>query len=256
MVMPPSLVVAAVGILSGFLNACASGANTQSLLLLLTLGVDPISANATNHLGGLLGLLTASFRYIQLGIVKPRRIFFLGMPVMAGAGVGSYAASMLKGDQITELAEIAVVVAIISLMINPEKWRKEEECDGALSVPHGVWLLLSLCGVGIWSGVVGAEAGMLTLITLVWLGSYSLKQAVATKAALLTAAGLVSTGVFASQGQLDVHLALPLIAGNIAGAFMGSRVAVSSRSEKIIYFLLVLSMLAQAVLILTKGMQW
>jgi uncharacterized membrane protein YfcA len=253
--MPPSLVVAAVGLLSGFLNACASGANTQSLLLLLTLGVAPISANATNHLGGLVGLLTASYRYIKLGIVKPQRILWLGIPVAIGASAGSYAASMLKGEQITKLAEIAVVIAIVSLLINPEKWRKVAEYDEGHQASHGFWLLLSLLGVGIWSGMVGAEAGMLTLISLVWLGSYSLKQAVATKAALLSAAGLVSTGVFTSQGQLDVHLAPPLIAGNIAGAFIGAKVAVSSESEKIIYFLLVLSMVVQAFLILTKGKQ-
>jgi uncharacterized membrane protein YfcA len=254
--MIPSLAVIAVGVISGFLNACASGANTQSLLLLLTLGVDPLTANATNHLGGLTGLATASYRYIKNGIAKPQRSLYLAIPVIIGASGGSYyAASMLKGEQITGLAEIAVMIAIASLLISPDKWKQEGEVNPKSKISQSYRLIAALLGVGIWDGMVGAEAGMLILVILVWLGSYSLKQAVATKTILLSTAGVISTGIYASRGQVDLHIAYPLIAGNIAGAWIGSKVTVGRESEKIIYFLLLITMTGQSLLLFIRWVQ-
>src|SRR5690606_10682869 len=63
-----ALAIAAIaGLACGFLNTVASSGSAVSLPLLMMIGLDPISANATNRLPVLIGGVSASYSFHRSG---------------------------------------------------------------------------------------------------------------------------------------------------------------------------------------------
>lgn len=228
----------AAGVLCGFLNAAASSGSAISLPLLLALGLPPAIANGTNRLPVLVGMATAIWRFQQSKAIPWRLCLRLLPPFVISALVGAQLAAMLPMESIRVLVHIAVVLALVLLLLKPQRWLRDGDPEAVRHDPS-LGLLVMTAGIGLWTGLIVLDAGTYLLMSMVLVGGLALQQASAVKAVLIGAATVVSLAVFIHSGQVAWGSALPLMLGSALGGWLGASLALGPNARLWIYRLLI-----------------
>src|SRR5438132_12329695 len=88
---------AAAGLACGFLNTMASSGSAVSLPILMLIGLDPVSANATNRIPVLIGALSATWSFHLRKALPWGLAAKVSLPVAIGGLVGAGLAEVLPG---------------------------------------------------------------------------------------------------------------------------------------------------------------
>lgn len=234
------------GILCGFLNAAASSGAAISLPLLLALGLPPVVANGTNRLPVLVGMVAALWT-LHRGRAIPWLFTMRLLPVfLAAAFAGAGLVALLPMDQIRLLVSVAVFLAFLLLLLNPNRWLHDGVLIGAEDRPSARLQLAMAC-VGLWTGLIVIDAGIYLLMSLVLIGGLSIRRANAVKVVLIAVATMISLVVFIRDGDVDWASALPLMLGSALGGRLGGTLALVSGARIWIYRLLVLAISLEVV---------
>ena len=226
------------GVLCGFLNAAASSGSAISLPLLLALGLPPAIANGTNRLPVLVGMATAIWRFEQNRAIPWRLCLRLLPAFLISALVGAQMAAMLPMEHIRLLVHIAVVLALVLLMIKPQRWLRDGDPESTRHNPS-LPLLVITAGIGLWTGLIVLDSATYLLMSLVLVGGVALQQANAVKAVLIGSATVVSLAVFIHNGEVAWEAALPLMLGSAVGGWLGAALALGPNARQWIYRLLI-----------------
>src|SRR5712692_42816 len=87
----------AAGLACGFLNTMASSGSAVSLPILMMIGLDPLTANASNRVPVLVGAMSATLSFQRGGHLSWDLFWRIGLPVTAGAIIGAFLAEVLPG---------------------------------------------------------------------------------------------------------------------------------------------------------------
>src|SRR6266540_7477870 len=87
----------AAGLACGFLNTAASSGSAVSLPILMMIGLDPITANATNRMPVLIGALSATASFHKHKALPWRLAAEVSLPVTIGGLAGAGLAEVLPG---------------------------------------------------------------------------------------------------------------------------------------------------------------
>jgi uncharacterized membrane protein YfcA len=210
------------GFACGFLNTVASSGSAVSLPLMILLGMNPHTANATNRLPVLIGSLTAIFAFHRAGQMDWKTGFKLAPPVVAGSALGALAAEMLPARELGPMISAAVLMAFILLFT---KVKKIIDNATAGDIRTDLPVLAVMLGIGFWAGFLVLDSATYMLLALVVLVSYDLLHANAMKNLLLGAATVVAFALFAAKGNIDWANGAMLSIGSIGGSYVGVRVA-------------------------------
>jgi uncharacterized membrane protein YfcA len=235
---------AAAGLACGFLNTVASSGSAVSLPILMMIGLDPITANATNRLPVLVGAISATGSFQRKGAIPWRLALLVSIPVTIGATLGALLAERLPGRDLGLMITAAVLVALLLLFT---KLKQAIASVQAGEIRFGVrewfWFLL----IGIWLGFIVLDGATYLLLALVLAVGAPLLGANAIKSVALVPTSLAALALFAMKGDLDWTLGAVMAAGSIAGGLLGVRLAVSDGARRWIFRLLVLVILAELV---------
>lgn len=234
------------GIVCGFLNAAASSGSAITLPLLLALGLPPAVANGTNRLPVLVGMVTAFWSFQRGGLIPwpfvLRLLPAFLLPALAGAAVASF----LSMQAIRLLVHGAVILALLLLMLKPQRWLR----DGhplALDARPTTPLQWVMAFVGLWTGLIVLDSATYLLISLVLIAGLSLRQASAVKVVLIGLATLISLAVFAFRGDVDWFASFPLMLGSALGGRLGAALVLGPAARTWIYRLLLLALSLEIV---------
>lgn len=88
------------------------------------------------------------------------------------------------------------------------------------------WLLPAIAGgaAGIANGFFGGGGGMILVPLLVRRCGLSQRQAFATSVAVILPLCILSSVIYFLRGGLDLMIALPYLAGGLAGGWVGGRI--------------------------------
>ena len=113
------------------------------------------------------------------------------------------------------------------------------------------WILAPLCFliVGIYDGFFGPGTGSFLILALHWVLRISLLEASATSKVMNFASNLGAMILFIWNGAVIWSVGLPMMAANIAGNWLGSRLAIKVGTEAVRRFLWVSLSLLLATLI-------
>jgi len=217
------VLLVAAGIAGGLVNAIAGGATLITFPAMLAAGLPPIAANASNAVAVTPGHLVAALADRSkwppcdaamavavaaaivggtlgavLLLVTPERLFTLLVPVLVGLATLIYAAAG---------AIQAGIVAVIG---------KSHRGD-AVARPA----LLGLTSV--YGGYFGAGLGVMLLAVLSISGREDVRSANALKNLLATAVSITTLTIFTVQDIVRWRETLIMLAGAIAGGFIGGR---------------------------------
>ena len=186
----------------------------------------------------LVGMATAIWRFQQSKAIPWRLCLRLLPGFLVSALVGALLAAMLPMGQIRVLVHIAVVLALVLLMLKPQRWLRDGDPGSSQRNPS-LALLVITAGVGLWTGLIVLDSGTYLLMSLVLVGGLALQQASAVKAVLIGAATVVSLAVFIHSGQVAWGAALPLMLGSALGGWLGASLALGTNARLWIYRLLI-----------------
>lgn len=241
------ILVVAVGIVAGILNTLAAGGSLLTLPVLMALGLPPNMANGTNRIAIFLQNVVGVGGFHREKVMDFPSGFRVGVPAAAGAIAGAFIAVNLN-DEAMKLAIAGVMILVFFLILfNPNRWIHSHEEHPP--VPY--WLqAIVFFFVGIYGGFIQAGVGFFLISSLVLASGYELLKANALKLFVILLYTPMAIVIFFIHGDVNLVLGLVLAVGNMAGAWIGTRIAVRRGAKFLRYFLLVAILIAATKLIL------
>lgn len=228
---------------AGFVDAVVGGGGLIQLpALLLVPGISPVQALATNKLGSVFGTLTSSLTYYRR--VHPDLRTALPMAGLAGLGAagGAGLASLLPAGVFRPI----ILVALVGVALYT--WRRPSLGEATALRFQGRRHLVTAAGaglvIGFYDGILGPGTGSFLVFALVGLLGYDFLQASAKAKIVNAATNLGALCVFVPQGHVLWLLGIGMGLANMAGGYLGARVAVARGARFVrVFFLVVVTVL-------------
>jgi len=224
MTLPEILILCAVGMAAGAVNAVAGGGTLLTFPALVFFGTTTVVANATNTLALFLGTAGSIFSFRrQIPVVKSWLIRFVPVSVIGG-WLGSLALTQTSERVFASLVPFLILFATIVFIAQGAFRRFAGFPAGETPEPHPrqVWLaILFQFGVAIYGGYFGAGIGILMLASLGFLGLRDMHEMNALKNILASLINCTAAVWFIFSGLIDWPKAGILTIGALGGYFLG-----------------------------------
>jgi len=232
------------GLACGFLNTAASSGSAVSLPILMAIGVDPVTANATNRLPVLIGAMSATGSFHRKRAIPWRNALVVAVPVTAGAGVGAVLAEVIPARDLALVITAAVLVALLLLFTKLKAAIANAEVR---ETRLGAREIVIFTGIGIWLGFIVLDGATYLLLALTLAVGLPLVQANAVKTFALVPTSLLALVIFAAKGYVDWEVGAVMAVTAIAGGVLGAKLTMSPAARTWVFRLLVLVILGELV---------
>jgi uncharacterized protein len=227
--LSPSVWLVIASFLAGMLNAVAGGGSFLSFPALLSMGLLPIHANATNTVALWPGQLTSAVAFRE----ELRKNARLILPVAAGAAVGGVTGALvlLHTGQQTFSHLVPWLLLLASLLFwasGPlSAWLKRRAAAAPKdAAPPSRWrLFFALAIVAVYIGYFGAGAGFLIMSAVGLFGVTDLHEINALKVVGAAVANGVAAITFVVRGAVEWRYCLVAMALAALGGYLGARLS-------------------------------
>jgi uncharacterized protein len=210
---------------AGFVDAVAGGGGLVQVpaLFVLMPGVPAATLLGTNKFASIWGTLLAATQYARQVPIPLRAILPTALAALAFGYLGARTVSDVPGEILRPL-----VLALLLFVLAWTLWKKDL---GAVHAPRrsraaqaGMALAVG-AAVGFYDGFLGPGTGSFLVIAFVGLFGYSFLAASASAKAVNVVTNGAALAFFAAHGQVLYAVAAPMALCNLAGAFLGARLA-------------------------------
>jgi len=214
--------VLAAGFLAGFLNALAGGGTLVTFPILVLLGMNAITANATSTVALVLGTVGSFWGYRrQLASARPWLRAFL-LPSAFGGLLGGI---LLSGTP-TRVFDFLVpyLILLATLLFLARNFFIRQLTKGLQNETPSPRLLVVFFQllIGIYGGYFGAGIGILMLASLSLMGLHNIIEINALKTILGSTINMVAAVYFIAKGLVDWTVVLILALGALPGYYSGA----------------------------------
>lgn len=231
------ILIIVAGLVAGFINTLAGSGSLLTLPLLMFIGLPPTVANGTNRIAIMLQSLVGSMGFRKQGALNLKAGLLLGIPSVLGSIAGALIALAINAKAMERAVGALLIIMFFVVLFKPEVWlkgRREKELSGSL------WLnFLIFFFIGVYGGFVQAGVGFFLLGGLVLGAGLDLVKANAIKNFLVFLYTPFALAVYMIGNQVDYKAGLILSVGSMAGAWLGTKSAVSWGPVFVRYVLLV-----------------
>jgi len=265
-----TLIVLSLSAVAGFLGSLTGlgGGVVVVPALALALGVDIKYAIGASLVSVIATSSGAAAAYVREGFSNIR----IGMLLEIATTLGAIAGAVLAVHISTHA--IAIVFGLVLLQAAYESLSKAEHETGAIvesdslgtrlrlgsdypvdgrrqrygvrNVPAGFGLMF---GAGALSGMLGIGSGALKVIAMDRAMKIPFKVSTTTSNFMIGVTAAASAGVYLGRGYIDPRVAMPVMLGVLAGAFLGSKVLVHARVRtlRIVFGVVVLALAIEMI---------
>jgi uncharacterized protein len=218
----PELLLAlfAIAMLAGCLDTLAGGGGLITLPVLILTGLPPLQAIGTNKLQGSMGTATATLMMLRHSRVTWSDVKWL----MLGGFIGSATGSVLVQFVETELLGVVIPVVLVCIGVYFLFAGKLLEHTRPTTVDVRTFGGAVVPAIGCYDGMFGPGTGSFFALAGVALRGNDLRSATATAKTLNFSTNIASLLVFVIAGQIVWSAGLVMMAGQAAGAWIGSHV--------------------------------
>ena len=234
-----------VALAAGFVDAIAGGGGLLTLPALLSVGLTPAEAVATNKLQACFGSFSAAARFIRNGEVDPRRMAGMIACTAIGAGVGAILVQMLDPSFLRDVIPILLVAIAIYLLLFP----KAGDVDARQRIGEPAFALAFGTGIGFYDGFFGPGTGTFFAVSFVSMLGYNLRKATAHTKILNFTSNIVSLLFFLLGGHILWLAGLLMGAGQFLGAQLGAHMVISNGARVVRPMLVIASLAVTAKLV-------
>jgi hypothetical protein len=216
--------LAAIGLLAGFLNVLAGGGSLLTLPALIFLGLPAATANGTNRIAILSQNIFATTSFRRHGVLPLKLALLCTVPALLGSYLGANLAITIDDQLFQRLLAVIMLGVLLFNTLDPmQRWRRTEL---HLSRRRIAALLLCFFVIGVYGGFVQAGVGFLIISALLAQG-LDLVRINAVKVFVIGIFTLVALAVFIQHSQVNYGLGLALAAGNSIGGIIATRMAIN-----------------------------
>jgi hypothetical protein len=227
----------ATAVLTGFIDAIAGGGGLIMMPALLSAGVPPINALATNKLQSMFGTAVACSNYARKGLVDWRANLLTVLMVFAGATVGVIVVQAIETRALSLIIPLLLMSVAVYVLVSPRM--SDEDAHQRISArgysPVGA-------AIGSYDGFFGPGTGSFFTTTLVGLRGLGLTRATALTKLFNLTSNIASVLLLAIGGKMFWLLGFCMAAGAMAGGWIGSHTAMRFGARLIRPLLVVLSL--------------
>lgn len=212
----------AAGFAAGLVDSIAGGGGMISLPALLAAGLPPHLALGTNKLQSALGTTFSAANYARRGLVAPEG---LGIGVAAtglAAFAGAWSVSRLSPELLVRVIPWLLVAIFAYVWLSPQVGAARVRAR----LRPAVFALLGGGLLGFYDGFFGPGTGSFWTMGFVLLLGYPLPQATAHTKVMNLTSNVASLAWFAWHGSVFWSIGALMGAANIAGALLGSHLAI------------------------------
>ncbi|CAN5624392.1 sulfite exporter TauE/SafE family protein [soil metagenome] len=220
-----------IGLVTGVLSGAfgVGGGIFCTPVVRLLLNVSPHVAVGTTMALIIPTSIVGAINYVKQKQVDMRLAKLLAPPAVLGTVIGATATHYVQPVVLMILFAVFAGIAGLDLALGIgeglTKKKKElgdqAEYQVAPVVPAHVAI-----GIGFWAGFLagffGVGGGFILVPCLLYTFHISVKAAFGTSLLVIAAVSIPGTLAHATQGHMDFHLALTMIAGAVPGAWLGS----------------------------------
>lgn len=211
----------AAAFIAGIVDSIAGGGGLITLPVLVLAGAPPVTAIATNKVQGVFGAGMAAVAYARGGHVNPRRqVKSAGLALVA-----AMAGALLTSHLPTEVIRLGLPVLLIGIALFFAFKPGLNDLDRAERIVPAVFALTIVPLVAFYDGLIGPGAGAFYMLGFVTLAGYGVLRATAHTKLLNLASNLGGIAVYAMVAQPWWAVGLAMGAAQIAGAWVGSKMA-------------------------------
>ena len=227
----------ATAVLTGIIDAIAGGGGLIMMPALLSAGVPPINALATNKLQSMFGTATACSNYACKGLVDWRANLLTVMLVFAGATAGVIIVQTIDTRALSLIIPLLLMASAIYVLISPRMTDDDahQRISSRAYAPVGA-------AIGAYDGFFGPGTGSFFTTSLVGLRGLGLTRAAALTKLFNLTSNVASVLFFALGGKMFWLLGLCMAGGAMLGGWIGSHTAMRFGARLIRPLLVVLSL--------------
>jgi uncharacterized protein len=232
------------GIFVGFINTLAGGGTIISLSLFMFMGLPADVANGTNRIAVILQNLTSTASFKKQKLLDSRKAIVFAIPAVIGSIIGAQLSVKIDEDTFEKAIGLVMLMMIYFMLVKPDKWIK-----GQLSLQEKKvsWKqLIIFFFIGIYGGFVQVGVGYFLLAGIVLSAGYDLIRANAIKGFIVLFYTVFALVVFIFNDKVNWQFGLVHSIGNVTGAFIASRYALTWGAGFIRYFIIVIILITSA----------
>lgn len=233
--------LAAVGVVAGFLNVMAGGGSLLTVPVLVFMGLPGPVANGTNRIAILAQNLTAVITFFRRGFSDFKLSLTLAACAIPGAVAGALLGVSLEGVWFNRM--LAIVMVAVMLIMQLDKGNIERPGDYQPNRKQLIRGHLLMVAVGFWGGFIQIGVGFIIMPVLNRAMGLDLVRTNMHKVFIIAAYTIAALLVFASQVQIMWAVGLALALGNSIGGYLGAHFTVS-KGEGLIRIVLNLVLVA------------
>ncbi|MDR3476142.1 MAG: TSUP family transporter [Devosia sp.] len=241
------LLLAGVGLLAGFVDAIAGGGGLVSLPVLLSVGLPPVGALATNKAQGAVGTVIAAATYWRKGLVELRPLLPAVVATFAGSLTGAFVVQRLDTTRLAVAVPIALLCIAAYFLFAPRLTDADRHArlNYARFVP-----VMGLC-IGFYDGVFGPGTGSFMTMGFVVLFGLGVTRAAAHTKVLNLTSNLAALALFIPSGNVVWPVAIVMMAGQVAGGYLGALTGIRFGARLIRPLVVIVSMILALRLLIT-----
>jgi len=217
----------AAAVAAGAINSVAGGGTLVSFPTLIWLGLNSVTANATNTVAIWPGSLGGMFGFRRELRTAPPRLLALLAPSIIGGLAGAWLLRFTPPVTFDRLVPYLILFATFLFMAQ-EPVQRLLNTAGAAQHTSAKWLagaIIFQFFVGLYGGYFGAGIGILMLAALSILGLTDIHQMNGLKNLFALSINGIAAVYFIVYGMVYWPDALLMAVGAIAGGLFGSRLA-------------------------------
>lgn len=209
----------------GFINTLAGGGSIISLSVLMMLGLPAGVANGTNRIAIAIQTLTATSSFRQQRVLDTKKAIKLSIPAVLGSIVGAWIAVDINEDIFEKAIGVIMLFMLVFILYKPEKYIYGRAHIADKPFNWKTYLIFFL--IGIYGGFIHLGVGYFLLAGIVLGAGLDLVKSNAVKVFIVLAYTPFTIFVFLFNGQIDWKYGLIMSIGNVLGAVVASRLAVT-----------------------------
>ena len=239
------LIVLPLVFLAGFIDSIAGGGGLISLPAYLIAGLPAHLASGTNKMSAVFGTALATVKYGRDKTI----VYMAALPAVAGALPGAWLGAQLqmlvpeRAVYIFMMAAIPVIA--LTMLLRSDKL---DRADAGQTVKLWVCFIIGLV-IGTYDGFFGPGTGTFLMMAFSMFCGLDLVKANGSAKLVNLSSNVAALASFFTGSNVLIALAVPAAVCNMAGAYLGSHLAVK-KGAKIIrpMFFTVLALLLATVI--------
>ncbi len=231
---------------AGWIDAVVGGGGLLQLpALLLIPGIAPVQALATNKLASVFGTATSSVTYYRRAKPDIRTALPMAGIALAGSFGGAAVATVLPPAAFKPIIVVALLIVAVITVFKPELGAATRLRFSGRR--HHIMAGAAGAVIGFYDGMIGPGTGTFLVITLVALMGYDFLQSSAKAKIVNLATNLGALLLFIPHGSVLWLLGGVLAVANVAGSYLGSRMAISrgTRFIRVVFLVVVMALIVK-----------